>query len=167
MFSNFLKWYVEKYYTDDFMIRNYKDDYIAKTDLHDAFEQVRKDAEDRKDSYWKEENAKNEEKLKSQHQVDLLVERQKNEGYKREVELYKKRAKIVEDLYVAAITGAQGNQYLATEMRVRIEEVRDVFADLFGSVSGIEKNAKEQVTGLEEARAQALKKEKRIIEDGK
>lgn len=143
MVERFVRWYVHKHW---------KDEYIHKNQLADAFASMRKDVEEEKDVEWKEKIERMRIALERDHYIELTAERDKVEQARKKVRDAEVRVKKANDMHFCAITGAQGNLQISSELAIRIKETGDVLMDLFGSLKGIETNAESQLKVLEDSR---------------
>ena len=143
MIKRFINWYITKYW---------KDEFFHKDDLKDAFNDVRQDERGQQEEIWGErmENQRIEferkahlEKVRSDDQIASLTKRLK------EAQAVVRQAN---SLHFNALTGAQGNLQIAARMAVKVNALRDMIADLTGSLAEIETDAHAELKALQEAR---------------
>lgn len=143
MISRFVKWYTKRYLCEYTLLRK-DEDYFLKEEVDAAFERVRlSEAELQKEFYeHKIELLKN--NLERKHFLELTEARNETKSVQAELDMQKSRQKEVYKLEDKVVRKAQECVAVVTGVSMRIDALRDSFADYSGTMS----KAKTEMEGV-------------------
>lgn len=154
-FNNLIKKWVGQY------IKKYWSDlYLLKSDLEKEFDSIRKNEQEIQLAYWANEMEVQDKAWERKNIIEITKMQGEVKRMQEIVDDANLKARHAEDVYFLAVTGAQGNVEVATELKIKINEVRDILAKLSGSMEKVFSNAHDKLKHVEDT-----KKRKSILYD--
>lgn len=149
MLKKLVTWYINKYWIGE---------YYLKRDLEKTFEEIRVDEAAEQQREWSERL----EQQRIMHEREMHIEKMRveNKIASLEARLAKalQRMRIAEDLQYSATTGAQRTLHTSANIKIKVCEIRDMLADLSGTLEGVEKDAHDNLLELTDAKATYMNK---------
>ena len=134
MIERFVKWYAKKYLCEYTLLRK-GIDYFLKEELDGAFERVRSSEAEIQKEFWEHQMHLQKERLERKHFLELTEAQNETKSVRAELEMQKNHQKDVDQLEDKVVRKAQDCVAVVTGVSMRIDSLRDSFADYSGTMA--------------------------------